>query len=160
MGWRFHSLVWSLTMGWHGKWQREEVIVKFISKNDENSIPTFLLCLSCKRMCINCLPLWYLLEKQRRNQDGAVTLICLLVQRKYQLMLPSYYPVSTRTNTKLYLIVLCMQVCWNHGSSVFTRCMALCVAYDSGLMTTLFFFSFQYTLFSCLMFIQTFNAVL
>lgn len=25
-----------------------------------------------------------------------------------------------------------MQVCWDHGSGVFPRCMALCLAYDSG----------------------------
>lgn len=33
-----------------------------------------------------------------------------------------------------------VQVCWNNGSRVFTWCMALCLAYDSGIQYSLFSF--------------------
>lgn len=72
------------------------------------------------------------LEKLRRNQAGALTHIYLPVPRMISFdIIFGYALISSLTSYNW--MSDCTQICRDHGTRVFARRLAVCLAYDSGI---------------------------
>jgi hypothetical protein len=149
MVWRSLNQVLSLIMDLHGRWRRGEETERFTSRlalcvcvlldlGGLIWLEFFLLTFFIKSCCL----LWWT-GIQRRNQAGVVTHICLHVLRTLSHSLSHSLSLSLwHTHTHSLPMCMCVifkyamffQLCGNHGTCILSWGLALCVAYDSGIL--------------------------